>query len=91
MNYLLADGTHSSDEVKWTRTIENYARALDLYLALENAYKFWDEPDYDDTNSDTLLTSSQKETVLRANTSFRSPHKSIFRELGDGHGHSVTI
>ncbi len=62
--------TTGEDEVKTTRSVENYARAVDLYLALENAYGLWDVPDYDDPNSDTLLTSSQKETVLWANASF---------------------
>lgn len=34
---LLANSNHIGDQVKWTRTVGNYARALDLYLALENA------------------------------------------------------
>jgi hypothetical protein len=38
-DWLLANSSHEGDQVKWTRTIGNYARALDLYLALENAYE----------------------------------------------------
>ncbi len=39
-NWYLATTT-GVDMVKTTRSVENYARAVDLYLALENAYTKW--------------------------------------------------
>jgi len=55
------------DPVHYTRTIDNYARALDLYLALENAYNFYggaDQTEYDDPNSTVLLSTTQKKAVM---------------------------
>ena len=57
---------YGADRVKWTRSFGNFARALDLYLALENAYFHFDHPDYDDENASTLLTRSDKESLLRS-------------------------
>jgi hypothetical protein len=34
-DWLLPNGNSESDQGKWTRSMDNYARALDLYLALE--------------------------------------------------------
>jgi hypothetical protein len=34
--WLLANSNTESDQGKWTRSMDNYARALNLYLALEN-------------------------------------------------------
>ena len=49
---------YGKDRVQWTRSFSNYARALDLYLALENAYAYFDGPEAD------LLTRQEKETLL---------------------------
>ena len=45
---LLVGDRYGKDRVQWTRSFSNFARALDLYLALENAYLHFDHPDYDD-------------------------------------------
>jgi len=70
--FFLVDGRITSDAVKSTRSIGDYARAVDLYLVLENAYRFYgfdqhdqaDSLEYINSNSSTLLTKTQKETVL---------------------------
>jgi len=48
-SYFLANSSIAGDQVKWTRSLENMARALDLYLALENAFQHYIEPDYTDS------------------------------------------
>lgn len=66
-DWLLANSDHNGDQVHWTRTVDNYARALDLYLALENAYDFYggaDQTEYDDPNSTVLLSTTQKKAVM---------------------------
>lgn len=55
--------TQDSDFVKNTRSIKNISRALDLYLAIENAYKKWDLTEYNDENSSILLTKVQREKL----------------------------
>ncbi|HKJ31088.1 MAG TPA: hypothetical protein VKA34_04630 [Balneolales bacterium] len=50
----------SDDPVKWTRSVDNYARAIDLYLALENALGYFDENDYTETGTSRLLSKIQK-------------------------------
>lgn len=47
------------DRVKWTKALTNTTRALDDYLALENAYAFYDLGD------DGLLTRDEKDDLLR--------------------------
>lgn len=47
------------DRVKWTTSLCNMARGLDLYLALENAYAHYG------LDESQLLTESQKSDVLR--------------------------
>lgn len=59
-DWLLANSSHKDDPVKWTRTIGNYSRALDLYLALENAFDYYGESLYDSR----LLTQTQKQEVM---------------------------
>ncbi|HKI46472.1 MAG TPA: hypothetical protein VKA08_14180, partial [Balneolales bacterium] len=56
--------TTGEDEVKMTRSVENYARAVDLYLALENAYKYYNHITTDDFDAPELLDKSQKKQVL---------------------------
>ena len=66
-DWLLANANHKGDQVKWTRTVGNYARALDLYLALENAYDFYggsDRVEYNDENSTVLLSKTQKKQIM---------------------------
>jgi hypothetical protein len=48
------------DHVLELRTFSNIARALDLYLALENAYKHWDYAEWNNSNSQVLLNFQQK-------------------------------
>ena len=54
----------SDDPVKWTRSVDNYARAIDLYLALENAFEYFGESDYTNTGTSRLLSQSQKHDLL---------------------------
>ncbi len=68
-NYLLLEGSDfaggDADQVKFTRALMNMARALDLYLALENAFKF-----YGETNYTNLLSKTQKanlEAMIKVN------------------------
>ena len=46
------------DRVKWTRSLMNMARGIDLYLALENAYAFYEK------DESSLLLESEKRTLL---------------------------
>ncbi len=46
------------DRVKWTTSLSNMARGLDLYLALENAYAYYD------IDESFLLTEGEKSTVF---------------------------
>ncbi|MEM8485761.1 MAG: hypothetical protein AAF564_09440 [Bacteroidota bacterium] len=46
------------DRVKWTTSLCNMARGIDLYLALENAYAHYGLPE------DLLLTETEKEALL---------------------------
>lgn len=48
------------DAVKWSSVVPNVARALDLYLALENAYRHYGHPDYDDEEAAGLLSCFEK-------------------------------
>ena len=54
----------NNDAVKWTRAATNMSRALDLYLALENAYQHYGDSAYGDTQSTTLLSQSEKLVVF---------------------------
>jgi len=54
----------SSDYVKDLRQFENIGRALDLYLALENAFKFFDFSEWNNLNSSILLNETQKQVVF---------------------------
>ncbi len=56
---LTANAAVVDDIVKWARSACNLARAIDLYLAIENAYDY-----YGETNSSQLLSQSQKETLM---------------------------
>jgi len=54
-----------SDGVKWTESVTNVARAIDFYLALENAYKHYDINEFRDKKSNSLLSLSQKEKLMK--------------------------
>ena len=54
------DDDLNDDAVKWTSVMTSMARAMDLYLALENAY------DYYGVSSSALLSSGQKQSVFVA-------------------------
>lgn len=58
------------DAVKWSTVASNVARSIDLYLALENAYHYFDPVEYNNSNSVKLLSNSQKEVVLGVYTTF---------------------
>jgi len=73
--YFLVDGRITSDAVKSTRSIGDYARAVDLYLALENAYRYYgfdkhdqaDSLEYINSNyprSQSLFGNAQREALL---------------------------
>lgn len=57
--YSVAPGL-DADAVKWPGAVTNMARSFDLYLALENAYDYYGDADYDDTESDRLLSCFEK-------------------------------
>lgn len=58
----------AKDALKWSTSVANVARAIDLYLALENAYKHYDVTEYNDVNSVELLSESEKDDLLLAYT-----------------------
>ncbi len=59
-NAFAVNRSINDDAVKWPAVVTNVARAVDLYLALENAYRHYDDPDYDDENATRLLTCAEK-------------------------------
>ena len=63
---LFADdsGTYGGDAIRWTRSIGSFARAVDLYIALENAYGHFGHPDHTNENAQALLTRTQKRDLL---------------------------
>ncbi|MEO1021763.1 MAG: hypothetical protein AAFW89_04415, partial [Bacteroidota bacterium] len=54
-----------NDYVKHTDVYGNIARAIDLYLALENAYKHFDLAEWNNLNSTLLLAEYEKEDLNR--------------------------
>ena len=46
--------------VQWGTPLTNIARAIDFYLALENAYKHYEPTKYANVNSTSLLSESEK-------------------------------
>ena len=54
------------DAYKWTSLLPNVTRALDFYLALENAYSHYGDADYGNINATRLLSRSQKGAVFAA-------------------------
>ncbi len=57
---------HEDDGVKWASPVMNVARAIDFYLALENAYKHYDLIEYDNTVSRNILSINDKDTIMDA-------------------------
>jgi hypothetical protein len=64
MNPDIEEG--ADDAMKWAEPVSNVARAVDLYLALENAYAYFGDPDYGNASSTTLLSLSEKTQLLTA-------------------------
>jgi len=56
--------SYNKDAIKWAMSMANVARAWDVYLGLENAYKHYNDPDYTNVNSTKLLWQSLKDTFL---------------------------
>lgn len=52
------------DFVKMVRQYDNLARALDLYLAIENAFQHYNLSEYENQNSTILLSQSEKVMVF---------------------------
>ena len=78
-SYLVTD---RNDYVKNVKSFENIARAIDLYLALENAYKQWDQAEWNDTNSTTLLGDWDK---LRLNNALMAAVQNMHSNYLYGH------
>lgn len=58
------NGAYETDALKWATPVTNVARAIDFYLALENAYKHYDLTEYNNLNSTSLPSKTQKEGLL---------------------------
>ena len=52
-------GFPNNDAIKWVSTVQNIARAVDLYLAIENAYAH-----YSPVRSSQLLSTSAKQDLM---------------------------
>ena len=65
-----------NDGVKWAGPVANVARAIDFYLALENAYKHYDYAEYIDANASNMPSSA-------ANLLSRGPKITLMREYTD--------
>ena len=48
------------DGIKWATPVTNVARAMDFYLALENAYEHYEIVEFDNERSATILSSFEK-------------------------------
>ncbi len=60
---------HDDDGIKWAMPVTSVARAMDFYLALENAYKHYDPAEYTNVNSTSLLSSTEKTDLMNEYTS----------------------
>ncbi len=56
--------TITDDGVKWTASVTNVARAIDFYLALENAYEHYDTREYSTFGSRQLLDIGDKFRIM---------------------------
>ena len=61
-------GAMEPDAMKWATPATNVARALDLYLALENAFRHYDSAAYADPQASVLITKREKASVLEQYT-----------------------
>ena len=52
------------DGLKWATPLTNVARAIDFYLALENAYGHYDLPEYNNEEATILLSKINKATLM---------------------------
>ena len=71
------------DYVKNVKSFQNIARAVDLYLALENAYKEWDYNEWLNSNSNILLSSQEKHEL---NITLKGATERMYNWLYDGYG-----
>jgi len=60
---------YEDDGIKWTTPLTNIARAIDFYLALENAYKHYDTIKYLNTISKSILSNIEKTELMSVYTS----------------------
>ena len=56
------------DGVKWAMPLSNMARTIDLYLALENAYKHYDAKEYAKKNSRNVISKVEKNNLMNKYT-----------------------
>lgn len=56
--------SQQDDGIKWATPVTNTARAMDFYLALENAYEHYDIHEYKNPNSKNLLSAREKDNML---------------------------
>ena len=54
----------TDDGVKWTESVTNVARAIDFYLALENAYKHYNIDEFKDKKSNALFSQLEKDNIM---------------------------
>jgi hypothetical protein len=62
--WAVIDASVRDDAVKWSVSMMHIARMMDLYLALENAYQHYGDPDYVNTSTTNLLGTTDKKIVL---------------------------
>ena len=58
------------DGVKWATPVMNVARAIDFYLALENAYKYYNINEFNNQTPANILSVSQKLALMGNYTHF---------------------
>ncbi len=67
-SWMINTDNNQDDGVKWATPVTSVARAMDFYLALENAYKHYDPAEYANVNSTSLLSSTEKTDLMNAYT-----------------------
>ncbi len=56
--------SQQGDGIKWATPVTNVARAIDFYFALENAYKYYNIAEYDNTTSTKILSTLEKFALM---------------------------